>query len=74
MELIAESHYDYSLYRKGDGYYLSVTCGRSAVFDVGFDLNARETADYLSRGISSIESLAGKVRNDPDEYFERKKA
>jgi hypothetical protein len=72
MELIAQVNYGYSFYKKGEHYYLSVTCGTTAVFEVSFDLNAKEEADYLAHGISSIESLAGKVCYDPEAYFNRK--
>jgi hypothetical protein len=71
MEIIAESHYDYTFYRENGNLFLSVTCGTTAVFDVTIELKPHEVSEYEKKGTSYIIYLADQVRYDPDAYFKR---
>jgi hypothetical protein len=71
MEKIADDPYNYTLYKKGEGLHMSVTCGTTAIFEVSFGLSSAETAAYAQQGSQYLSYLADQVRNDPDSYFNR---
>ncbi len=74
VELIRED-WDYILYDYGkNNLYLSVTCGRSAVFTVSFFLTPKEKRKFLETGNKEdVSLLASNVRFSPSRYSERSK-
>jgi hypothetical protein len=69
---IIDIPYDFFVEETESGkLYMSVLCGTSAVFSVGFYLNQQEIAQWKSEGESYFQHLSYQVRDNPDYYYNR---
>jgi hypothetical protein len=69
--VIAEEPWFFQLVEADDGAcVLTVTCGRSAVFDVTVTLTAAERRRYVEEG-RDVRELAYRVMDDPDGFLAR---
>lgn len=68
-ELIADSTWDWSLYRLTDGsLLLSVVCGTVAVYEIEVRLGPETTAAYERDGVEAIKRLAAEVVYSPRKW------
>ena len=72
MKLLHQKDWVYAFYRTDDRYQLQVVCGRAAVYELSFELNAKEVKAYEKRGTDYLEELAWEVQATPDKFEERK--
>lgn len=66
MKEILKSDWNYILYEDNGRYILSVTCGRSAVYQKEIYLNNGEIKLFREQGECYIGQLADNVRNSPE--------
>ena len=71
MRVIFKKPWDYTFSEEEGKYYLSVSCGTVAVFDVNIQLNSEEVSSYEKKGEEFIDQLAGDIRFAPKEYSNR---
>ncbi|MDQ4121894.1 MAG: hypothetical protein M3209_10665 [Acidobacteriota bacterium] len=72
MQTLYEEPYFYSVSRdeKTNEYFLDVTCGRVAIFNVQIKLTNREVEQFLADN-KSLGVLASRVMNSPEEFIKR---
>ena len=70
---ISREDYLWVLYSSSEGLFLSVTCGRSAVFSIQFKLTKEEEKEYAQRGNEYLTLLAYRVQDHPNGYIARGK-
>jgi hypothetical protein len=70
-EVLHDVYYDHRLSRRGEALLLSVTCGRSEVFNLTVELTADERARWEAEGAPFLASLATRIQGDPDRYAGR---
>lgn len=73
MKKLINKSWDYVLYENEGGYYFSVACGTTAVYDISFQLSAMETTEFLKNGENYLAILSDNVRDNNEEYFARRK-
>ena len=68
-ELIADSTWDWSLYRLTDGsLVLSVVCGTVGIYEIDVTLGPETTAAYEGDGVEAIKRLAAEVVYSPHKW------
>ena len=68
---IDRSHYFWILSSSEEELFLSVTCGRSAVFSVEITLTKHEKKRYKQQGRDYLDILAYQVQDRPSHYRNR---
>jgi hypothetical protein len=71
MKEIIKKPWDYVFSETNGKYYITVTCGTTAVFDLTMELNAGELSGYEKSGEKFLDELSGQVRYSPDDYVHR---
>lgn len=73
MQILADEHYFYTLFRDEatDEYFLEVVCGTVAVFLLRIKLNEKEVAEYLENP-ESIRVLADRIVYSPSNFTHRR--
>lgn len=73
MEKLYEEPYFYTVERdEATGeYFLEVTCGTSAVFEVRVKLKKKEIRDFLEDP-QALQPLANRILGAPDKFIDRK--
>lgn len=74
MEKLAESAWDYTLYRDGDRLILEVVCGTVALFEWAVFLTEGERAQWQAEGMPGLRFLVQAIRDNPRAFTERKVA
>ena len=73
MQILADEHYFYTLYRneKSDEYFLEAVCGTVAIFLLRIKLNEKEIAEFHENP-ESIRVLADLIVYSPSSYAHRR--
>lgn len=67
-QIIMEKDWNYVLYKEGGSYVLSVLCGRVGLFETTMLISMEDLADFRNEGDKYIDSLAERVRKDPEKF------
>ena len=71
VEEVAKDPWNYVLLKHQNRYFLSVVCGRGALFERNIELNDEELADFHRDGDAAIKKLARTVFDDPPNFRDR---
>lgn len=69
--VLEESSSFFTLYEQDGEYYLSVVCGRAAVFTVDIQLSEHEVDRFQKEGAEYVERLANSVMASPEQFENR---
>lgn len=69
-KIVAQKKWVYTLYNTDQGLLFSVVCGGIGLFNVDIALSAEEAA-HAKENSSFLDSLAEKIRNNPEPYMSR---
>jgi hypothetical protein len=71
MREIIKKPWNYTFFEDDGKYYLSVSCGTVAVFDINVQLTPEEINLYNEVGENFIDKLVGEIQYAPKEYSNR---
>jgi len=63
--------WNYILYQQNNDYFLSVTCGSVALYDVVIRQTNDEKNNYIIKGVDFIDTLAKTISSSPNYFKER---
>ena len=71
LEELVNDPWNYIFCRYQTRYFISVACGRGAVFARNIELNDEELADYNRDGNEALKTLARTVFDNPQNFDDR---
>lgn len=71
MREIINKNWDYHFYEKNNLFFLSVSCGSVAIFEIIIELNEDEINHYNLFGLDYIDNLAKLIQYSPSTFTNR---
>lgn len=72
--MIDQEHCGHEFFERDGQFFLTVTCGTVAVFDLTVELTPDEVAAYERKGVDVVRALADQIRFDPASHQHRHRA
>ncbi len=72
--MIDHEHCGHEFFERHGQFFLTVTCGTVAVFDLTVELTPDEVGAFEREGLDVVRALADQIRFDPGSYQERHRA
>lgn len=68
---ILKREWEYTFYKEGEYFYLSVLCGSVALYDLIIQLDSNELLQYHEDGQTYLNKLVEEIRNHPSCFIGR---